>query len=163
MQLKSILPQRTRLLRLTLRRIPCNLTIKPPLRLLQHPPIILQRRQIALHEPLDRLNHAPLDLLHPFDRAGPELLGALVVPLQRQRRVVVVEHCLGDLRGGRRPGEVGVDYVFDGGDFVGEARGRLDVAVEPFFEDVDLLAEVDNGCAEGGRVECRFFEPDGSD
>ena len=56
-----------------------------------------------------------------------------------------------------------IDGRLEGRHLRHEARGGAQVVVEPSFESVELVCEVDGSGTEGGRVEGRFLERNGDE
>lgn len=117
----------------------------------------LQAGHVRLDEDLYGLHNRALHLLHPLYGRRPELPGALVVALQRKDGIIMVEQRFRNLLGRCSPRQVGVDEVFQGAYFICQAARRLDVAVQPPLDDVQLLSKVNDGPSEGGTVEGSFL------
>ena len=73
----------------------------------------------------------------------------------------MVEYCLGDIRRRGRSKEEGIERLFEGRNIVDQFRYRLDIRLEPSFNDLDLIGKMDCGRSEGWGVEGRFFQSNG--
>lgn len=72
----------------------------------------------------------------------------------------MVNDSFGNSQGVCRIGEKAADYTLQSGQLGGEFRRGSGVAVKPFLDELDLVAEVEVCGAEGWRVEGGFFETD---
>ena len=93
-----------------------------------------------------------LAFLGRLERRLPVLAPEIAVALGRQERVVVVQDGLADL--GRRQYilQPAVDRGFDRRKVVCQLTARLDEAIEPLFDNLDLVGKVERGRTKGGRV-----------